>query len=164
MVPLLLTASSAPTDRTLYVALVVAVIGPFLLAWLTGRQRRQEKQQEWVRQDLVAKRLEDRQIDIDKGLKEVAKQAKKNAESTDSQLHEIHTLVNSDMTAARQGELIAVEAHLAALARNVASLGPASEAERKVMEGLEERADELRRILADRLAQQKKAEADLAAE
>lgn len=40
--------------NTLYIALVVAVIGPVILSWLQGRQRKSEKEQDYKRQDDVA--------------------------------------------------------------------------------------------------------------
>jgi hypothetical protein len=131
----------------LWAALVVAVVGPLLLSWLNNRNAMQIKRQDWERQDEVAARVE-----------AVAKAAAVNAANVDTQLKQIHTLVNSDMTAARQSELIAVEAHLATLRRNVATHGEPSDDEQTVMDNLSARADELRSILADRLAQQKAVE------
>jgi hypothetical protein len=40
--------------NTLYIALVVAVVGPVILSWITGRQRKTEKEQDYARQDAVA--------------------------------------------------------------------------------------------------------------
>lgn len=168
---------------------VIALLGPLLLSALNNRNSRKSKQADWERQDRVAAAaakvakdlaadskeiaetarqvasdLSARQTENTAALDRVAETAARNAESTNSQLHQIHTLVNSDMTAARSSELIAVEAHLATLKRNLTTLGSPSPDEQEVINNLTNRAIELRAILADRLAQQKKAEADLVAE
>jgi len=78
-------------------ALIVAVpamLSPLLMALLTNRNRRQEKAEDYARQDIVAARL--------------VKQNAAVAESTkvvNNKLDVIHTLVNSNMTAAMQAEL-----------------------------------------------------------
>jgi len=96
---------------------------------------------------------------------EVARLAAETATSTDVQLSalrtqndEIHTLVNSDMTAARESDLEQNRISLA-LMRKVVSIeraggGEASEGDLAAIERTEKRIDELEAILADRLAQQ----------
>ena len=57
---LALAATDTPYE-TIWLALIVAVpamLSPLLLAWLTNRSHRQEKQQDYARQDQVAERAE----------------------------------------------------------------------------------------------------------
>lgn len=78
-------------------------------------------------------------------------------ESVNSQLRQIHTLVNSDMTAARQGELnqtlvtIIVMKRLRAV--NLAA-GLSVAEDDLIISNTEMRAEELRGVLADRRTQQ----------
>ena len=49
---------------TLYIALIVAVIGPVILSWLQGRQRKAEKEQDYKRQDDVAAEAKRQQDEV----------------------------------------------------------------------------------------------------
>ena len=89
-----------------WVALIVAVIGPALLSWLTGRQRRAERREDYERQDAVAAKVE-----------EAAQAAADAAASTGEQLQQIHTLVNSNMTAEMQARLVATQGQLVLMRR-----------------------------------------------
>jgi len=120
--------------ETVLVALVVSVIAPSVLAWLTGRQRQADKAQDWAREDAVAaqaakaaKLLLDRQeADARKReeaaalLLEANERVARTAETTNTKLDVIHTLVNSNMTAAMQSELDSTVRELAALKEIIA--------------------------------------------
>lgn len=141
--------------QTLAIALVVAVIGPMFLSWLTHRNAMRMKQQEWDRQDKVAADLRAYQETVTKGLDDVAKVQKETKDSTDSQLKQIHTLVNSNLTAAMRGELTAVQSNLLAL-RKLESLNPSSTPEELgAIKSLETRERELSDTLAERMEQQR---------
>lgn len=77
-------------------------------------------------------------------------------DAIDAQARRIHTLVNSDMTAARQGELDQVRSTLIILRRVVAiaraGAGEPEPGDLEEIERLAARATELEQILADRLA------------
>ena len=96
---------------TIIVALA-AVAGAGLPTWLAGRQRREEKEQDWARQDAVAAQaaeaarlLEERQDETERRAAEVASQLRvantlvtqQNA-VTNGKLAQIHELVNSNLT------------------------------------------------------------------
>ena len=120
------------------VALVVAVGGVFG-QWLLRRQ-------DFRRQDEVAARVAEA----------TARQAA-DASRVTTKLDEIHTLVNSNMTAAVRGELVAVEAQMF-LASRLAKFesGPDDAA---VLRALAARIAELRAVLTDRDTQQATADA-----
>lgn len=162
---------------TVSLAIFASISAPLLLLYLTARQRRVEKAEDYRRQDEVARVAEERAAKATLAATEVATQAReaarllldvndrvaKTAKGVDAKLDVIHTLVNSNLTAALQaeydalatshalmGELIALrrengteptDAFLAALAETSA------------------RMVELGEILADRHAQQEKANA-----
>jgi hypothetical protein len=123
-----------------------AIIGPVLLSYLVNRQSIARERRLSERQDEVASRVS-----------EVAVKAARVASRTEHQLGQIHTLVNSDMTAARQAELDQTRKHLTTLARLIEA--DLRRGEEPSLEDLEEqskmqaRASELEAILADRLVQ-----------
>jgi hypothetical protein len=135
-------------NETVIVALIVSVIAPTLLAYLTGRQRRAEKREDWARQDKVAERVE-----------RVAKVAAAAQSANTATLHQIHTLVNSDMTAARTAELTTTRLLILSLKRQ----SPDDPTVADAITTAEARATELEQILADRLVAQRKVESDAAA-
>ena len=176
-------------DSVVQVALIVGVSGivtavgsPALLAYLTNRQRRAEKAEDYARQDEVARRaaeaarllavrqdaaaakaaeaarlLQKAQVESIARTDEVARLAAAAAAATDSQLRQIHTLVNSDMTAARQSELDQTRITLIMLRKVVALHEAAGRAptadDLAAIETTEGRVRELEAILADRLVQ-----------
>lgn len=84
---------------------------------------------------------------------------------TKSQLNQIHTLVNSNMTAAQQGELDQTRVTLVMLRKIVvmaatAGRDPSSE-ELDLIDRTERRVSELEHILADRMTQQQLVEAEI---
>lgn len=78
-------------------ALIVSVIAPLVLAWAQNRARREEKKLDWAREDQVRITL-----------------AESN-KAMSNQLTVIHTLVNSNMTAAMQDSLDSTVRELASL-------------------------------------------------
>jgi hypothetical protein len=154
----------------LLVALLVAVVGPFLLTWLTGRQRRAEKMQDYKRQDevaeraaLVAEKAEQAAQLLVEDNKRVASLAAAAALKTTGQLEKIHTLVNSNMTAAMQAELDATTRE-AAMMRIVIGLraekgDPPSPDATAALARTDQRIGELRAALEDRHEAQAKVDA-----
>lgn len=157
-----------------------AIIGPLLLSRMQTKNTIALKQADWDRQDKVADAAKkaaqdasdaakaasdavmkvahdlkaDKQ-DLSNGLVEVARVAKEGADSVNSQLKQIHTLVNSNLTAAIRGELTAVQSNLLAL-RKLEKLNPATTPEELgAIKSLERREKELTDTLAERLEQQK---------
>ncbi len=125
-----------------WVALIVAgagLIGPLLLARLTDRQRRAEKAEDYARQDAVTRLLL-------ASNERVATQTEQASEVTNGKLDQIHELVNSTLTGAMEGQLLAVEAQLVMVRR----FQPDEAAEIAV---LEDTVAELRTKLADRARQ-----------
>jgi hypothetical protein len=98
---------------------------------------------------------------------EVALAAKEASDQAILKLDQIHTLVNSDMTAARQSELDQTRAMLVVLKRVVATAqGKHQEPEQADLDAIastEGRIHELEQILADRLIQFRKAQTDIEA-
>lgn len=114
------------------VALVVAV-GGIAGQWLLRRQ-------DFRRQDQVADRVA-----------ETAAALLADNSKVTAKLDQIHELVNSNMTAAIRGELVAVEAQQF-LARRLALLEPRPD-DAGVLDALEVKIGELRVALADRAVQ-----------
>jgi type II secretory pathway pseudopilin PulG len=54
----------AGIDNSLIVVLIVAIIGPVILSYLSGRQRRKEKEQDYERQDAVATEAKRQQDEV----------------------------------------------------------------------------------------------------
>lgn len=139
---------------TVVVAFIVAVLGPSLVAYLNGRQRHREKLEDYKRQDAVAEKL------LTANAK-VAGQLEENNQTTNAKLDTIHTLVNSDMTAALQAQLVALENSLYLMEKNaaweVAQGDDPSEASHSVILATKHQIQELRSNLEDRV----KAQADV---
>jgi hypothetical protein len=173
-----------------WVALIASVVGPGLLAFLTNRSRRAEKKEDWIRQDAVAAEAKRQQDEVANKASEAAELllaaqertiratdqvafvARQNASDTTIRLQElkegqtvIHTLVNSDMTAARQNERVATQALLMAL-RKVVRLDEdagrqTSDEDKAIIETTETKIKELDQILADRAHQQEMADVEM---
>jgi len=92
-------------SSALLIALLATVISPAILAiisnHLSSKQRRIEKELDWAREDAVAKKAEEAAALLVVSNERVAKTAK----VTNDKLDQIHTLVNSNMTAAMKAEL-----------------------------------------------------------
>lgn len=81
------------------------VLAPVVLMWLTSRERRREKLEDYARQDKVAAQAaEAAQLLLQQNGKVAAA-----AVTTNTKLDEIHAAVNSNLTRAVQGELEAKE-------------------------------------------------------
>lgn len=178
--------------QVIFVALIVSIFAPLIMAMLTGRQQRMSKQQDWDRQDQLAARAEaaaealaartaealritteeaatkvaetahlllEAQASQAQRTDEVARLAAKNQAIMTTQLIQIHTLVNSDMTAARQELLDQTRITLMMLrtiiSDDVQAGRPSRPDDLQAITDTERRIDTLRAILADRLAQQK---------
>lgn len=173
-----------------WIAFVVAVVGPSVALWMQGRQRAQERREEaslraeerredWARQDLVADRLERRQQETAARAHEVAIQTQQAAElllknnaavaatarAANTKLDVIHTLVNSNMTAALQDSLDSARANLATLREligvRVAQGEEPDEETRTALATLEDKVGRLAANLIDRIAQTKVADAQI---
>ena len=92
--------------------IVTAIGSPAVLAiissWLNTRARRSDKKLDWEREDKVAQKAEEAATLLLASNKVVAK----TAEITNGKLDVIHVLVNSNMTAAMQAQLIALKGQL----------------------------------------------------
>ena len=152
--------------ETVFIALIAAaaaVIAPAILAYITGRQRRNEKREDYARQDQVA----DRVSDAAKQAREAARllvasnalaadTAAASAAVTNGKLDQIHTLVNSTLTAAIEAQLDATVEQLAMMRRALA--GDTTPPSRESMAALEAKIAETRLSLTDRLTQTKAAQ------
>lgn len=89
-------------------ALIVSVIAPTILAWLTNRNRRAEKTEDWKRLDDVAARAAEAARLLAAEQKRVAEATKTASDKLDTIVTTtavIHTLVNSSLTAAIERQL-----------------------------------------------------------
>lgn len=173
-----------------WVAVLVAVVGPTAITLVQGRQRAQDRREEsriraeerredWARQDEVADRLARRTDEAAARAHEVAMQTQEAAQlllvnnravaaqsrAANTKLDVIHTLVNSNMTAALQGELDAARAQLVTL-RELIGLRVAQGQEpnddtRSALATLEDKVGRLAANLRDRIAQTAVADAQI---
>jgi len=168
------------------IAAVSAVLSSAMLSWLQGRNTRAERAQDYARQDQVAADLQKRQDEVAekaaeaaellataqkasadkaaeaaalllKSNEKVANTAAKTAQVTSDKLDVIHTLVNSNMTAAMQSELDARRIALAQMLEIVElKRGNKLEPTKEVLEAigsLKGKINELEAQLKDRLSQ-----------
>jgi hypothetical protein len=89
------------------VAIFTSITAPLVLAYLTAVQHRRDREADWARQDRLAARTA------------------ATLTETNSKLDTIHVLVNSNMTAAMQSELDAIQRELAMM-REVTALNLAA--------------------------------------
>lgn len=155
-----------------WIAVITALVAPSLLAVFQQYFRRQEKQQDWDRQDKVAEQaaqaaqlLLERQTISARKVDEAASLLKENnkavavtAAETQGQLRQIHTLVNSNMTAAMQSEMDQREIALALMnevidLKKSSGIQPSTET-KATLEQMAASIDELNAKLSDRLNQQ----------
>jgi len=147
---------------TLAAVLVTSLISPAVLAYLTNRSRSADKKLDWEREDKVAAKAEEAAKLLLQSNKAVAKIAADNTEKMLFGLERIHTLVNSDMTAARSEQRDQARLTLAGLRKIIrldedAGREP-SQDDLDAIEAAEKTIKKLDIILADRLAQQRKVE------
>lgn len=126
-------------------ALLAGVASPYLISWQTNRQRRQERLDDYARQDAVADRLL-------RGQELAARQVAATAQKTDQKLEVIHVLVNSNMTAAMQAALDATVTMLAVM-RRLNILEPTAELGADI-EATKQKIAELQAAVNDRLGPQ----------
>jgi hypothetical protein len=162
-------------DPAVIVTLVVSVAGvifasvtaPLILARRTDRIHREDQLADYKRQDMVAAAAHAAAM----AAQTAATAAQTQAAATDVKLDDlaeqtkrIHTLVNSDMTAARQEELNQAESVIVITQRVIkmtADKGlPVDAADAAILAHAKERRDQLEMILADRLAQFKQSQSD----
>lgn len=104
--------------EAIWLALIVAIpatLTPPIAAWWTNRTRRQEKEEDWARQDKVAERLLEEGKKNAQSVAKVAEVAAETAKVTDKKLDQIHTVVNSQFTAIKKALLRATERELVLL-------------------------------------------------
>lgn len=134
----------------------MTLMGPLLLAGPSALIRRRE------RRDDRTDRLE-----VARAVAEVAKQAGVASRRTDSKLDQIHILVNSEMTARWQAELDRTKTSLVLLRkiRNMSAIAGINDTEEDIaaVEEAEKHIREIEIVLADRQAQTKIGEAEVAA-
>lgn len=137
------------TDETLrtivtgMIAAVVSVFSPWLLARQLNAQALRLKAEDYARQDVVAERAA-----------AANKQAAEVANVQVAKLDQIHSLVNSSMTAAMEKELLATELNLTLLEELAQATGkpPSSFAAERIV-ATKIQIAELKAKLADRLKQ-----------
>jgi hypothetical protein len=162
-------------DPAVIVTLVVSVAGvifasvtaPLILAHRTERIHREDQLADYQRQDKVAAAAAAAAVAAQAAAAAAQSQAADTASKLDdlsAQTQRIHTLVNSDMTAARQEELdqaeslIVVLERVIALAKDRGVLPDPSDSD--ALARTQRRRDQLELILADRLAQFRASEAE----
>jgi len=159
-------------DPAVIVTLVISVAGvifasitaPLILAHRTERMHREDQLSDYQRQDKVAREAKEAAALVAAELQKSTEMAQESArvqqgklDDLSAQTQRIHTLVNSDMTAARQEELdqaeslIVVLQRVIQLARDKGLMPDPSDVD--ALERTQRRRDQLELILADRLAQ-----------
>lgn len=122
------------------VALIVSLVAPILLAFITNRENRLTKKEQWAREDAVAAKAQ-----------QVVQTLKENTTVVNTKLDTIHTLVNSNMTAAMQSELAATRRELVLMKEVLALKGETpSEAALKEIARTEKDIKELVMAIEDR--------------
>jgi len=146
-------------NETVLVSLIVSVIAPLVLGFVTNWSRRQEKKLDWSRQDQVAAKAEKAAKDLIESNEKVAKLAKQTSDKIIGKVDIIHTLVNSNVTKEMEARLEGSRRELVGLKeimelRRGNGLPPTKEAEAIIL-ATEEGIHELENDLADRRRQQK---------
>jgi hypothetical protein len=166
-------------DPTVVITLVVAVCtaifssvtAPIILAQRTERMHRADQLEEYRRQDVVAKQAADVAARLLKAQEaevvrtdEVARLAAKNSQQTKLKLDRIHTLVNSDMTAALQAQQDQAQIMVGTLKRVIQLAQAKGEKpdpeDLRELESAQASITRLEAVLADRQAQQAKVDAE----
>lgn len=172
MLHILFAATSANTT-TLIVALIVGasgLLGAILSPWILSRSnyryraeerlaRKLEREEDQQHADGVAKALHQEQLRAIEHTDEVARIAREGHEATDGQLKEIHTLVNSNMTAEMQRALDATEGQLVLMKELVrvnkkAGTRPSASTLEQI-KATEAKVEEMRAAIAERTAEVK---------
>jgi len=151
------------------VMVLVQALVLYVTKWQDAKQKRADRQEDYARQDIVADRVREAAVQA-RVTADRAEEAAKLASAERLAMHEqlvenaeqvkkIHTLVNSDMTAARTAERDSLKLLVIQLKKNISSL---SATEKREILDVEHRIEELNQILADRLAAQAKVDEDAA--
>jgi hypothetical protein len=154
------------------VAIFTSITAPLILSHRTERMHRQDLLTEYKRQDEVAAAAKAAAAAMLAQQQLAAEAARLRDETShallsriDVQAERIHTLVNSDMTAARQEELDQAEATIVVLERVIgvaeAKKIPPEPEDLAALAAAKTRRDKLEQILADRMHQLRQADADL---
>lgn len=156
----LLAISHADLNTVLIIAVAIfsSVTAPLIMVMITERQRRKEKLQDWQREDRVAEEAAKAAKLLAKNTAQASRSAERaevGAARSEAKLDQIHTLVNSNLTAALNAEL---NATVALLENLVAADEPGSEVR---IDKLRATVAELRANLEDRLKQTALAEEQL---
>jgi hypothetical protein len=110
-------------ETAVYLAAIAAaasIISPLLMSWITERNRAKAKAEDYARQDAVAAKAEEAAGRVDEVAKVLAESNRRSEETSKVQgakLDQIHTLVNSNMTAEMEKGLASHKALLALLIR-----------------------------------------------
>jgi hypothetical protein len=169
-----MTSAAVSGTSTIVLAACIAIFtsltAPTLLFYMTGRQHSRDKKEDWARQDLVAKRV----AEATEAAQEIAQAATMAQDLAAEHLRKVgetvevvHTLVNSDKTAAMQRELDDKRAALVML-REINRLhalagGEPSEESLGAIAATESRIGELTAEMVQRHEQGVLAEAQMAA-
>ena len=146
---------------TILAVIATSLISPSVLAYFTNRARRADKKLDWAREDDVAERAKQTARLLVENNERVARTSKE----TNLKLDQIHTLVNSNMTAAMRAELEATIQKLKLMREIVArdkadNITVLPEALRAIKD-VEMKIGELTATLNDRLRQTEIAEEKL---
>jgi hypothetical protein len=99
---------------------IAAVVGPAIIARVIVKSLSEARREDWSRQDQVAARVEAVREAVIESDAQVARVAAENNAAVSSKLEQIHTLVNSELTASQERALRADRASLQALKEVVA--------------------------------------------
>lgn len=140
------------------IAVFSSVTAPLLIMQSTARTRRRERLEDYAHQDrLAAEAAEAAEAAV-----AATRVSNGKLDQLSAQAAQIHSLVNSDMTAARQAELDQTRSLLTVLRRVVSITAdkgqPPDPADVQAIENAIRRVTELERVLSDRLAQFREAE------
>lgn len=138
-----------------WVALIVGLSTAFTAYWNT-RSRRMEKEQNWKREDEVAEKA----AAVADTLIVSNERAARSAEQANGKLDVIHTLVNSNMTAAMEAQLVALQGQLVMMNR-LAEIEDPTVDEAAAIKAVVSQIAELTASLRDRLAATTHAEQQL---
>lgn len=129
-------------------AVVVSVIAPLLMSWQVNRSRREEKKEDWARQDLIALQAQEAaELLVMSNAKIAAATEATNAKIDNVAItaNVIHTLVNSEMTRVLKLQLVALQSQLVLLKN-----GPQINGVVATTVDVETQIDELQVVLAER--------------
>jgi len=130
-----------------FLGLIVTAIGaPMLLARQLNAQRREEKKEDWAREDKVAAKA----AEAATLLVASNERAAQSAEEANGKLDVIHTLVNSNMTAAMEAQLVALQGQLVMMNRLAEITDPTVD-EAAAIKAVQGQIAELTATLKDRL-------------